>query len=218
MPTRPRSDDDQFLESLRPFWKRAEQAEEPPPETLARAFALYQTHPPARRLRLPILLCVLALALLLATVSLALLAAPSVPGDMGYPFKLAAEQAEVAASWTPIARADVHLRLGANRLQEIKVLQARGASGSLHALVDAYTDQLAAVEQALSQIVDPAREPVPAATRGLLQDNIKQLDRLQRTAPRDILPALTRARARSVQLLDSPYFSPSPSEGAVAVP
>lgn len=106
----------------------------------------------ARALR-PVAAIVLALLVVsLAVGGVQTASASALPGTPLYPAKLAAEQASLLVAFTPELRAQVHLRVATNRLDEAAAEIQRGNDAAVPQLLQSYEQQVSAAETAASQI------------------------------------------------------------------
>lgn len=91
----------------------------------------------------------------------------SLPGSPLYSFKLAAEEARVAATFDPVNRAALHLQIAEQRLTELAQANAAGAAASTAALALAAQAELQAALADAERAVPGRRTPFASRVQSL---------------------------------------------------
>jgi hypothetical protein len=142
----------------------------------------------------------------LAGAAVAIVAAASVPGDVSYGLKLAAERVRILASFSPEGDLQLHLDHASSRVGELTQLVDRGRSGELGGAADEY---VVAVENATLALDAVASEGQPdtddqaAMFTAKLLSNLSLLEGLRGLVPEGSAEGLTGAITATHKGLDA---------------
>ncbi len=151
----------------------------------------------------------------------------SLPGDTLYPVKLVVENLQLAVTFDPVNKAELHLGFAEVRVRELTALAAKGLNGEMPTAAQGYSDHVSRADQLLN-VARKANEPVAAAANQMeriLTRSTAVLTTLLGTVPPEAASAIARAisvsessKSDAIELQSQTVPPPGPAANATPTP
>ena len=151
----------------------------------------------------------------------------SLPGDTLYPVKLVVENLQLAVTFDPVNKAELHLGFAEVRVKELTALAAKGLNSEIPTAAQGYSDHVGQADQLLVA-ARKANEPVAVAAsqmERILTRSTAVLTTLLGTVPPGAASAIVRAinvsessKSDAIELLSQTVPPPVPAANATPTP